>query len=89
MNLTSGNFVLKISRQEQRRLGNASSERGQGPILQCFKLGWAAPEEDSRESYPHLVRDTNGHSNLSRFDQIQSGSLQVQTSKKYDGAVLE
>lgn len=75
MNLCNGNLVLKISRQEQQRLGNAPLEGGKGSILQCFKLGWAAPEECSRESYPHLVRDTNGHSNLSGFDQIQFGSL--------------
>lgn len=75
MNLCNWNFVLKISRQEQHRLGNAPLKREQGPILQCFKLGWAVPEEGSRESYPHLARDTNGHSNLSGFDQIQSGSL--------------
>lgn len=75
MNLCNGNSMMKISRQEQHRLGKAPIQREQSPITQCLKLEWAVPEDGSRESYPHLARETNGHSNLFAFDQIQSGSL--------------
>lgn len=52
MNQCNGNFVLEISRQEQQRLGNAPLERGQGSILQCFTLGWAAPEKAQERVIP-------------------------------------